>query len=47
MFSLFFRSLSRLLAWRGPSRHDAYLASAIDLAQLEDRMRVWARSQED
>ena len=45
MFSLFLRNLSRWFRYSKPFR-EAYLASAVDLGQLEERMRILARSQD-
>lgn len=44
MFSLFFYRLFHLRTRRGASRDEAYLAEAADLGQLEERMRVLART---
>ena len=43
MFSSFFLRLCRLLRLRCLSRQEAYLAGAVDLAQLECRMRALDR----
>lgn len=47
MLTLLFRRLLRLFARPVPSRREAWLASCVDLGQLEARMRAWMRCRDE